>query len=129
MHLSVGPYSSTGQATHEVEFDGELLSSHVSEGSRVVWGVGSRSSCRVERGLYLLENATPFAVHSVLESGQDCHPLLARLTFYPRWADVVREHPDLARAAIAQHPSLSLSRSHARPAPEGSGSDIAASTA
>jgi hypothetical protein len=115
VHLSAGPYRSDGAPTHEVEFDGELLASNISEGSRIVWGVGGQSSLRVERALYLLRSEAPFAVHSVLQSVKDSHPMLARVTFYFKWAEVVREHPDLARSALSHHSELLHSHEHAHP--------------
>lgn len=84
-----------------MDYTGEKLAESTSEGSRIVWGVGSRSSLRVERVLYHLTEEHGFAVHAILRSGGDHHPVLARVELFPRWSGVAYAHPDLARAVSA----------------------------
>lgn len=112
--LTVGHYRSNGEPGAQVAYEGEKLAEHTSEGSGVFWGLGSRSSFRVERSLYLLGGQTRFAVHAILCSGSDHHPVLARVELYPSWSHVARAHPDLARSALSEHGEeiRSLSHSH-----------------
>lgn len=125
LHLAVGPFDSAGHPLRAVEYQGQQLAQHTSEGTRAVWSVGSRSSLRVERTLYEISNEDRFAVHSVLRSGTDRHPVLAKVEIFPDWSGVSRAHPDLAR--IAHHhppsppgdslPSPSVPRKPSRQAP------------
>lgn len=109
LHLAVGPYSSQGDCPRTMEYKGSKLAESTSEGARVVWGLGARSSLRVERVLYHLTDEDGYAVHAILRSGPDHHPVLARVELFPHWRGVANAHPDLARAVVAE------SRSHRPP--------------
>lgn len=98
--LSVGPIDSDGAVARVEEVAGHKIAFTMSEGSRVVWPISHQTGVRVERTLYQLEGRQGYAVHAVLCSGHAPRPVLARVVHYHHWAEVEREHPDLARAVM-----------------------------
>jgi hypothetical protein len=60
---------------------------------------GTPSPRTIRRVLYAGPGEVPFAVHSVLETPRNNPPLVGVLQRYPNLAEVMHDHPDLARSA------------------------------